>query len=439
MIYERNWVNRSGFNILGIILAIAVLSGVTVFSVKNKISSDNAPVAQTQEESKDDSFDNSVDNKDSDERNSVSEENKDENEKNLTSNSDTKTEVADSGKREVITFAGGCFWCIEAFFQEESGVVGAINGYAGGDSEDATYLIVSKGKTEHREVVQVTFDPERVSLERIIDIFWTQINPTDDSGQFADRGFQYTTAIFYHNDNQKSLAEASKKRLEESGLFDKPIVTKIIPYSTFFEAEEYHQDYYKKASEHYQRYAKASGRKGFIEENWAKSAAIEFLENQQKEESKKVQLKGDYNYTPEEIEELLKNLDPLAYHIVAEGGTESPFNNAYWDNKSDGIYVDVVTGEALFSSTHKYDSGTGWPSFWRSIDDESITLQDDNSLLQTRTEVRSDSGHLGHVFNDGPIEQGGRRFCINSASLLFIPKAEMEKKGYGEYLKLFEK
>ncbi len=153
---------------------------------------------------------------------------------------------------------------------------------------------------------------------------------------------------------------------------------------------------------------------------------------------KDISKKGDYKYTDEEIAEMLKNLDPLAYHVVAENGTESPFNNKYWDNKAEGIYVDVVTKKPLFSSTHKYDSGTGWPSFWRTIDDDSVTLHEDNSLSTTRTEVRSDAGHVGHVFDDGPAEEGGRRFCTNSASLLFVPKEEMKAQGYENYLYLFE-
>ncbi|OHA88036.1 MAG: peptide-methionine (R)-S-oxide reductase, partial [Candidatus Zambryskibacteria bacterium RIFCSPHIGHO2_01_FULL_43_27] len=192
---------------------------------------------------------------------------------------------------------------------------------------------------------------------------------------------------------------------------------------------------YKKASDHYNQYKKASGRAGFVEETWAKDAAIKFLESEQTN----IMKKDSYNYTDEEIAELLKNLDPLAYHVVAENGTESPFNNAYWDNKADGIYVDVVTGKPLFSSTHKYDSGTGWPSFWRTIDDDSVTMYEDNSLSTTRTEIRSESGHVGHVFDDGPTEEGGRRFCTNSASLRFVPKEDMSKEGYGEYSYLFEK
>lgn len=338
---------------------------------------------------------------------------------------------------QTITLAGGCFWCTEAYFQEHPGVIDAVSGYTGGSEQDASYLKVSKGTTTHREAVQITYDPKVISTEEILDIYWSHIDPTNTEGQFADKGFQYTTAIFYHDDAQKEVAIDSKKRLEQSGLFSKPIATEILSFANFFKAEEYHQDYYKKASAHYERYKKGSGRAGFVEETWAKDAAIKFLETEQTTSMKR-SVKTDYNYTDEEIAEMLKNLDPLAYHVVAENGTESPFNNKYWDNKSEGIYVDIVTKKPLFSSTHKYDSGTGWPSFWRTIDDDSVTLHEDNSLSTTRTEVRSDAGHVGHVFNDGPVEEGGRRFCTNSASLLFVPKEEMKSKGYEKYLYLFK-
>lgn len=344
------------------------------------------------------------------------------------------------GSYETITLAGGCFWCTEAYFQEEKGIIDAVSGYAGGDESNASYLSVAKGNTKHREAVQITYDPRIISTEKVLDIYWSHIDPTNTEGQFADKGFQYTSAIFYQNEEQEIIARDAKMRLEKSDVFDKPVATEILPFTTFFKAEEYHQDYYKKASDHYERYKKGSGRAGFVEETWAKDAAIKFLQSEQtktmNKESKSK--KGDYNYTEKEIAELLKNLDPLAYHVVAENGTESPFNNAYWDNKADGIYVDVATGKPLFSSTHKYDSGTGWPSFWRTIDDDSVTMHEDKSLSTTRTEIRSDAGHVGHVFLDGPKEEGGRRFCTNSASLRFVPKGEMLSGGYGEYLYLFE-
>lgn len=360
--------------------------------------------------------------------------------KNMNKESYLEKNNIDTQGYEVITLAGGCFWCTEAYFQENAGVVDAVSGYSGGSEQDASYLKVSKGSTSHREAVQITYNPKVISTEKILDIYWSHIDPTNTEGQFADNGFQYSTAIFYHTDAQKEIALDSKKRLVESNLFDKPIATEVVPFVTFFKAEEYHQDYYKKSSDYYERYKKGSGRAGFIEETWAKDAAIQFLQSEQVKvtTSGEISKKRDYDYTEEEIAKMLKNLDPLAYHVVAEGGTESPFNNAYWNNKADGIYVDKVTGKPLFSSTHKYDSGTGWPSFWRTIDDDSVTMHQDNSLSTTRTEIRSDAGHVGHVFEDGPKEEGGRRFCTNSASLKFVPKEEMQKSGYGEYLYLFK-
>lgn len=192
----------------------------------------------------------------------------------------TERPVIDSGKREVITLAGGCFWCTEAYLQETPGVVSAISGYAGGDEQTANYKAVSRGSTAHREAVQVTFDPARISIGEILAVYWSHINPTDAGGQFADRGSHYTTAIYYHTNAQREVAESSKQALEDSQLFSAPIATVIEPYTTFFAAEEYHQDYYKKAAEHYERYKKGSGRAGFVEENWAKAAALEFLDSQ---------------------------------------------------------------------------------------------------------------------------------------------------------------
>jgi methionine-S-sulfoxide reductase len=191
-----------------------------------------------------------------------------------------RDKVTDSGQREVITLAGGCFWCSEAFLQETPGVVDVVSGYAGGNKSEANYRTVSTGKTGHREAVQVTFDPGRISIDEVLDVYWGHIDPTDTGGQFADRGFQYTTAIYYDSPEQKVIAESSKARLAQSGLFGAPIATIITPYTTFFKAEEYHQDYYKKSSEHYERYKKASGRAGFVEENWAKAAALEFFESE---------------------------------------------------------------------------------------------------------------------------------------------------------------
>ncbi|MCA9361512.1 peptide-methionine (S)-S-oxide reductase MsrA [Candidatus Kaiserbacteria bacterium] len=341
----------------------------------------------------------------------------------------------------VITLAGGCFWCSEAFFQEEPGVIDAISGYAGGSADTADYKTVSTGKTKHREAVQVTYDPARISTEKILDVYWSHIDPTDTGGQFADRGDQYHTAIFYHDDTQRKIAEDSKNRLAMSGLFDKPIATEILPFTTFFKAEEYHQDYYKKAADHYERYKEASGRADFVEETWAKDAALFFLDQSGAEVSDADGQNDNAwtkkTYTEAEIVALQQKLDTDTNRIVVKNGTEAAFNNEYWNNHEAGIYVDVVTGDPLFSSTNKYDSGTGWPSFWKTIDGAPVTEVSDNSFGMVRTEVRSVGGHLGHLFGDGPKEHGGNRYCINSASLNFVPMTELVEKGYGDYQYLF--
>jgi peptide methionine sulfoxide reductase msrA/msrB len=371
------------------------------------------------------------------------------------------TALPDSGEREVITLAGGCFWCMEAYLQETPGVVDVVSGYAGGDQASATYLEVSTGSTEHRESVQVTYDPKRITTKEVLDVFWSHIDPTDAGGQFADRGPQYTTAIFYHTPEQQRVAEDSKRRLEKSGLFTKPIVTMILPFTTFFKAEEYHQDYYKKAAAHYEAYKRASGRAGFVEDTWAKDAAILFLsggdttsaepeasatavpqETMQRTDTLLLPSEDGFVYTgraysAEEIATLQKKLDPLAYRVLAEDGTEQPFKNTYWDNHAEGLYVDAVTGKPLFSSVQKYESGTGWPSFWAAISPDVLTTKDDYQLFTPRTEMRSEGGHIGHIFDDGPPEHGGMRYCANSAALYFIPKDELSAKGYSNYTDLF--
>lgn len=302
--------------------------------------------------------------------------------------------------------AGGCFWGVEAYMSRIPGVQDVTSGYANGTGENPSYKDVIRGDRGFAETVHVKYDPAQVTLQTLLDYYFRVIDPTSVNKQGNDRGIQYRTGIYYTSPEESEIIQQAVAR--EQGKYDKPIVTEVLPLQNYYLAEEYHQDYLVKNPNGYCH------------------IDLSILDGQE--------LSIDPALYPRPTDEQLKErLTKDQYAVAVKNDTEHAFSNEYWDNYEPGLYVDVATGEPLFTSRDKYDSGCGWPSFTKPITPEVVTYKEDTSYGMIRTEVRSRAGdiHLGHVFNDGPKDRGGKRYCINSASIRFIPLDQMEEEHYG--------
>ena len=324
---------------------------------------------------------------------------------NTTSSKEQKMTMESKQEQRIIYLAGGCFWGLEAYMERIQGVTDAVSGYANGKGDTTNYQLLHA--TDHAETVKVTYDPNKISLDKLLQYYFRVIDPTSINKQGNDRGRQYRTGIYYQNEQDKAVIEAALKNLQSK--YQEPIQIEVEPLKNYVEAEEYHQDYLKKNPNGYCH----------IDIKKADEPLID-----------------DKKYPKPSDSELKQKLTALQYDVTQGKHTERSFSNEYWDNFAPGIYVDITTGEPLFSSKDKFESGCGWPSFTKPIAAEVAEYQKDNSFNMTRIEVLSRSGHahLGHVFDDGPRDKGGLRYCINSASIKFIPLDEMEKQGYGDLI-----
>ena len=319
-----------------------------------------------------------------------------------TSSKEQKMTMESKEEQRIIYLAGGCFWGLEAYMERIQGVTDAVSGYANGKGDTTNYQLLHA--TDHAETVKVTYDPNKISLDKLLQYYFRVIDPTSINKQGNDRGRQYRTGIYYQDGADKAVIEQALAQLQTK--YKKPVQIEVQPLKNYIVAEEYHQDYLKKNPNGYCHIDITKADEPVIDEK---------------------------DYPKPSDAELKAKLTPLQYSVTQNKHTERSFSNEYWDNFQPGIYVDVTTGEPVFSSNDKFESGCGWPSFTKPIAKEVVHYQTDNSFNMQRTEVLSRAGnaHLGHVFDDGPKDKGGLRYCINSASIKFIPLAEMEKAGYG--------
>ena len=326
---------------------------------------------------------------------------------------------------ETAIFAGGCFWSMEYAFEKVYGVVDAVSGYAGGTTDGPDYHDYEAGG--HAESVQVIYDPSRLSYAELLDVYWRNTDPADGGGQFVDRGPGYRPIVFADSGERRKEAEASKAKLAASGAIRAPIATEIRGAADFWPAERYHQDYARLNKEDYDSYRRGSGRPAVLSRYWGASALAD---------PSAPPAKYGAVWKKPSAAELRKKLTPMQYEVTQREGTEPAYDNEYWDEHRPGIYVDIVSGEPLFSSADKFDSGTGWPSFSLALVPANIVHSADESYGMVRIEARSlhARSHLGHLFDDGP-DPTGLRYCMDSASLRFVPKERMQAEGYGSFLR----
>ncbi len=357
-------------------------------------------------------------------------------------------------------FAGGCFWSMEKAFDKAPGVRDVMSGYTGGRTRNPSYENYSQAG--HREAIAVSYDPGKITFAGLVEYFVKHINPLDRGGSFIDRGRNYSPAIYVADESERAAAESVIQAIDRLGVYRGRINVPILAREPFWPAEQYHQDYYRKQPAVYAKYAAGSGRGEFIQRHWGDRAGHCELPSAFPDASGSAESQSQRDEQPRELTDnsasdaearqapwkdfqkptsgvLRRQLDRLQYQVTQHDFTEPAFRNRYWNHHAPGLYVDVVSGEPLFASTAKFDSGTGWPAFTNPIERDGVVFHPDYSNGQQRVEVRSKyaDSHLGHVFSDGPRARGGMRFCINSAALRFIPLSRLEAEGYEAYAELF--